>query len=114
MFHGGAKYSTDNVRCSKQVLNIPRGGSNVPRMCQTHDGECQLFHGGAKYSTDNVKCSKQASIESDTWLTRYPRSQDPAPHKSVRIRLCKPERYCTTALAVTHEYGTNRRVEEHT
>ena len=25
-----------------------------------------------------------ASIESDTWLTGYPRSQDPAPHKSVQ------------------------------
>ena len=26
-----------------------------------------------------------AGVESETWLTRYPRSQDPAPHKSVRI-----------------------------
>ena len=45
---------------------------------------------------------------------------DPAPHKSVRIRLsqtalqCKPDRYCTTTLVVTHENSTNRRVEEHT
>ena len=37
MFHGGAKYSTDNVKCSTQVLNIP----------------------GAKYSTERVKCSTE-------------------------------------------------------
>ena len=37
MFHGGAKYSTDNVKCSTHVLNIP----------------------AAKYSTERVKCSTE-------------------------------------------------------
>ena len=55
MFHIGAKYSTDNVKCSTEVLNIPRTMSNVPRRCQIFHGEGQMFHIGAKYSTDNVK-----------------------------------------------------------
>ena len=61
-----------------------------------------------------------AGIESDTWLTGYPRSQDPTPHKSVQIRLTltallfKLEMYGTTTLVVTHENSANRRVEEHT
>ena len=40
MFHAGAKYSTESVKCSMErvkwyteVLNIPRRGSNVPRRC---------------------------------------------------------------------------------
>ena len=37
-FHASAKYSTDVVKCSTEVLHIPRGGSNVPRTCQ-------IFHG---------------------------------------------------------------------
>ena len=62
----------------------------------------------------------KGGIESDTWLTGYPRTQDPAPHKSVRTRLsltalqCKPDTYCTKTLVVTHANITNRRVEEHT
>ena len=56
-----------------------------------------------------------AVIESDTWLTGYPRSQDPAPHKSLRISLsltalqCRPDRYCTTTLVVIHLHSTNKR-----
>ena len=61
-----------------------------------------------------------AGMESDTWLTGYPRSQDPAPQKSVQSRLSltalqfKPELYDTTTLVNTHENSTNREVEEHT
>ena len=33
MFHGGAKYSTDNTKGSTEVLNIPWTMSNVPRRC---------------------------------------------------------------------------------
>ena len=43
MFHGGATYSTESVKCSTEVLNI--------------HGEGQMVHGGTKYSTDNIKCS---------------------------------------------------------
>ena len=46
MFHGGAKYSTDHVKCSTEVLNIPQ--------------QCQMFHRGAKYSTESVKSSTEA------------------------------------------------------
>ena len=59
MFHGGAKYSTDNVKCSTEVLNTPWTMSNVPRRCSIFHGEGQMFHGGAKYSMDNVKCSTE-------------------------------------------------------
>ena len=58
MIHGGANYSTDNVKCSTEVLNIPRTMSNVPYTCEIFHGEGQMVHGGAKYSTDNVKCSR--------------------------------------------------------
>ena len=40
MVHGGAKCSTERVKCSPE--------------CQMFHGEGQMFHGGAKYSTDNV------------------------------------------------------------
>ena len=56
MVPGGAKYSTDNVKCSPQVLNVPRTMSNVPRRCQIFHGQCQMFHRGAKNSADRVKC----------------------------------------------------------
>ena len=56
MFHGGAKYSTERVKCSTEVLNIPWTMSNVPLRCSTFHGEGQMFHGGAKYSTERVKC----------------------------------------------------------
>ena len=59
MFHARAKYSTERVKCSPQVLNILRIGSNVPHGCEIFHGQCQLFHGGAKYSTDNAKCSTE-------------------------------------------------------
>ena len=61
-----------------------------------------------------------ARIESDSWQTEYPRSQDPAAHKSVQITMSltalqfKPELHGTTTLVVTHQNSTNRRVEEHT
>ena len=54
MFHGGAKYSTERVKCSTEVLNIPQTMSTVPRSCYIFHGQCQMFHGGAKYSTDNA------------------------------------------------------------
>ena len=70
--------------------------------------------------THHAKCVQHgtplvcfAGIESDTWLTGHPRSQDPAPHKSVQIRLSltallfKPEMYGTTTLVVTHENSAN-------
>ena len=57
MFHGGAKYSMDNVKCSTEVVNIPPTMSNVPRGCETFHGKCQLLHGGAKYSMERVKYS---------------------------------------------------------
>ena len=47
-----------------------------------------------------------AGIESDTGLTGYLRSQDPAPHKSVQRRISltalqfKPELYGTTTLCL--------------
>ena len=50
MFHGGAKFSTERVKWSAQVLNILRIGSNVPHRCEIFHGQCQLFHGAAKYS----------------------------------------------------------------
>ena len=59
MFHGGAKYSTERVKWSMGVLNIPRTMSSIPRRCQMFQGERQMVHGGAKYSTDNVKCSTE-------------------------------------------------------
>ena len=69
---------------------------------------------------DTLTLKTIAGIQADTWLTGYPRSQDPAPHKSVQIRLSltalqfKPELYATTTLVNTHESSTNRKVEEHT
>ena len=59
MFHGGAKYSTERVKCPLEVLNIPERGSNVSRRCYIFHGQCQMFHGGAKYSTERVKCSTE-------------------------------------------------------
>ena len=66
MFHGGAKHSTESVKCSMVVLNIRRRLSNVPRRCYISHGEFQMFHGegqmvhgGAKYSTDNAKYSTE-------------------------------------------------------
>ena len=59
MFHGGAKYSTDDVKCSTEVLNGPPTMSNVARRCYMFHGEGKMFHAGAKYSTDNVKCSTE-------------------------------------------------------
>ena len=59
MFHRGSKYSTDNVKCSTEVLNITRRGSNVPRRCSIFHREGQMFNGGAQYSTDNVQCSTE-------------------------------------------------------
>ena len=55
MFHAGAKYSTDNVKCSTEVLNIPHRVSNMPRRCYIFHGEFQVFDIGAEYSTDNFK-----------------------------------------------------------
>ena len=59
MFHARAKYSTERVKCSPQVLNILRIGSNVPHRCEIFHRQCQLFHGVAKYSTERVKCSTE-------------------------------------------------------
>ena len=59
MFQGGAKYSTETVKCSTEVLNVRRTMSNVPFRCYIFHGEGQMFHGGAKYFTDNVKCSTE-------------------------------------------------------
>ena len=59
MFHRGAKYYTDNVKCSTEVLNITRRGSNVPRRCSIFHGEGQMFHVGAQHSTDTVKFSTE-------------------------------------------------------
>ena len=59
MFDGGAKYSTERVKCSTEVLNIPQIMSNVPRRCEIFHGQCPIFHGGAKYSTERVKCSTE-------------------------------------------------------
>ena len=59
MFHEGAKYSTDNVKCSTAVLNGPRTMSNVPRKCYMFHGEGKTFQARAKYSTERVKCSPQ-------------------------------------------------------
>ena len=55
MFHGGAKYSTEKVKCSTEVINILRIGSNVPLRGEISHKEDQMVHGGAKFSTDNVK-----------------------------------------------------------
>ena len=55
MFQAGAKYSTDNVKCSTEVLNLPRTMSNVPRRCYMFHVEGQMIHIGAKYSTERVK-----------------------------------------------------------
>ena len=33
MFHRGAKYSTERVKGTNEVLNVPRRGSNGPRKC---------------------------------------------------------------------------------
>ena len=46
MFHGGAKYSTERVKCPTELLNIPR----------TMHTNGQMFHKNAKCSMDNVKC----------------------------------------------------------
>ena len=59
MVHRGAKYSTERIKCSPQVLDIPRIGSNIPRRCYRFHGEGQMDQRGAKYSTDNVKCSTE-------------------------------------------------------
>ena len=59
MFRGGAKYSSERVKWSTEVLNIPQTMSNVPRRCQTYEGDCQMFHGGPKYSTERVKGSTE-------------------------------------------------------
>ena len=72
MFPGGAKYSTERVKCSTeslnipttmsnvpQMLNIPRTMSNVPRRCYIFHKEVRMFPGGAKYSTERVKCSTE-------------------------------------------------------
>ena len=44
------------------------------------EGIATLVSGRAARS---VQPNPSAGIETDTWLTGYPRSQDPAPHKSV-------------------------------
>ena len=59
MVHGGAKYSTDNAKCSTQVLNIPRTTSNVLRRCEIFHRQCKMFHGGAKHTTEAVKWSTE-------------------------------------------------------
>ena len=55
MFRGGAQYSTERVKCSTQMLNIPRTISNVPRRSYTFHGEGQMIYRGAKCSTERVK-----------------------------------------------------------
>ena len=59
MFHARAKYTTERVKRSPQVLNILRIGSNVPRRWEIFRRGGGNFHEDAKYSTDNVKCSTE-------------------------------------------------------
>ena len=59
MVNGGAKYSTERVKCTMEVLSIPRRGSNGPQGCLIFHGQCQMFHGGAKYSKANAKGSTE-------------------------------------------------------
>ena len=59
MFHGGATYSTERLKCYAKEINIPRIGSHDPRRCKMFHIEGQMFHRGAKYSTDNVKYSTE-------------------------------------------------------
>ena len=40
MFHGGIKYSTEVLKYSEKILNIPRGCLNI-------QWRYQIFHGGA-------------------------------------------------------------------
>ena len=50
MFHGGAEYYTERVKCSEEVLNDPR---------QMFHGEGQMVHGGGIFCTDNAKYSTE-------------------------------------------------------
>ena len=100
----------------------------VQHVCGTSPGgvrSVDQFEDGARsvgmvLTPDMLPYIRLAGMESDTWLTGYLRSQDPAPHKSVQRRLSltalqfKPELYGTTTLVNPHENSTNRKVEEHT
>ena len=59
MFHRGPTYSTQRVKCSTEVLNIPGTMSNVPLGCYTLHGEGPMVQGGAKYSNETVKRSTE-------------------------------------------------------
>ena len=59
MFHRGIKYSTEGVKDSTEVSNIPRRGLKIRRRYQIfHPGD-QIIHGGMKYSTEGVKHSTE-------------------------------------------------------
>ena len=57
-FHRGVKYSTQSVKCSTEVLNVPRRMSNV--------------HGGAKSYKENVQCSTEV-LNIPTRVSNVPR-----------------------------------------
>ena len=59
MFRGDAKYCTESVKCSTEVLNIAWRLSNIPRSCQIVHGDSEMFNRGAKYSTEAVKRSTE-------------------------------------------------------
>ena len=54
MFDAGAKYSTERVKGSTEVLNIPRRGSNGPRRCQTFHTLRGIFSTSVEHLTFSV------------------------------------------------------------
>ena len=78
MFHGGAKYSTETLKCPTEVLNIPRRLSNVPRVpaqCppgeQSANNDCQWqIHAELPYQdTSNAPCTVQNKLQHTTRIT---------------------------------------------
>ena len=61
MFHGGMKHSTEGVKYSTEVSNIPRRGLNNLRRYEIFHGGGPIFHGGIKYSPEGVKYSREVS-----------------------------------------------------
>ena len=72
MFHGGAKYSTETLKCSAEVVNIARRLPNVPRRCSIFQGVCQMFLGAPKYCMEIVKCSTEV-LNIPRRLSNFPR-----------------------------------------
>ena len=61
-FHGGMKCSTDVLKYSTEVSNIPRRGLNVFWRCQIFHGGGQVFHAGMKCSTEVRQYSTDCQI----------------------------------------------------